>query len=82
MRIRLLNDITTLVMGHPTTVVGSKANTEKFDMMLLLSTSVSLSIRPLMATAQHYTTIGLIPGAVLTPAYWAAGEWDIISDAQ
>ena len=36
MRIRLLNDITILVMGHPATAVGSKANTEKFDMIVVI----------------------------------------------
>ena len=36
MRIRLLNDITKLVMGHPATAVGSKANTEKFDMIVVI----------------------------------------------
>ena len=36
MRIRLLNDITILVMGHPATAVGSKANTEKFAMIVVI----------------------------------------------
>ena len=36
MRIRLLNDITILVMGHPATAVYSKANTEKFDMIVVI----------------------------------------------
>ena len=36
MRIRLLNDITILVMGHPATAVGSKANTEKFDVIIVI----------------------------------------------
>ena len=36
MRIRLLNDITIFVMGHPATVVSSKANTEKFDMIVVI----------------------------------------------
>ena len=36
MRIRLLNDITILVMGHPAMVVGSKANTEKFAMIVVI----------------------------------------------
>ena len=38
MRIGLLNDITIhaiLVMGHPAKAVGSKANTEKFDMIIV-----------------------------------------------
>ena len=36
MRIRLLNDITISVMGHPAAAVGSKANTEKFDMIVVI----------------------------------------------
>ena len=36
MRIWLLNDITIVVMGHPATALGSKANTEKFDMIVVI----------------------------------------------
>ena len=38
MSITLSNDMTIglLVMGHPATAVGSKANTEKFDMIVVI----------------------------------------------
>ena len=36
MRIRLLKDITILNIGDPATAVGSKANIEKFDMIVVI----------------------------------------------
>ena len=74
MRIRLLNDITILVMGHPATAVGSKANTEKFNVVIV--NQCSTINQTANDDGSALATIVLIAGAVLTPAYsyWAAGE--------
>ena len=76
MRIRLLNDITILVMGYLATAVGSKANTEKFDMIVVIVNQCSTINQTANDDGSALATIVLIAGAVLTPAYyyWAAGE--------
>ena len=74
MRIRLLNDITILVMGHPAMAVGSKANTEKFDMIVVIVNQCSTINQSANDDDSPLATIVLKAGTVLPPAYWAAGE--------
>ena len=75
MRIRLLNDITIPVMGHPATAVGSKANPEKFYMIdVVIVNQCSTINQTANDDDSPLATIVLIAGAMLTPAYWAAGE--------
>ena len=71
---KLLNDITILVMGHPATAVGSKANTEKFDMIVVIVSQCSTINQTANGDSSALATIVLIAGAVLTFAYLAAGE--------
>ena len=61
MRIRLLND---------TTAVGSKANTGKFDMIVVIVIQCSTINQIANDDGSALATIVLIAGAVLTPVYW------------
>ena len=70
----LLNYITILVMGHPPTAVDSKSNTEKFDMIVVIFNQCSTINQTANDDGSALTTIVLIIGAMLTPAYWTAGE--------
>ena len=71
MRIRLLNYITNtiLVMGYPATAVGSKENTEQFDMIVVIVNRCSTINQIANDDGSALATIVLIAGAVLTPAY-------------
>ena len=72
MSIKLINDITILVMGHPATVVGSKANTEKFAMIIVIVNQCSTINQTANGDGSALAKIVLIAGTVLTSAYWAA----------
>ena len=54
--------------------VGSKANTEKFDMIVVIVNQCSTINDTANDDGSALATIVLIAGAVLTTAYWAAGE--------
>ena len=64
-------------MGHPATAVGSKANTEKFDMIVVIVNYCSTINQTANddGPALHHNRFNSLPNAVLTPAYWAAGEY-------
>ena len=61
-------------MGHPATVVGSKANTEKFDMIIVIVNQCSTNNQTTNddGPALHHNRF--ITWRWLHPAYWAAGE--------
>ena len=61
-------------MGHPATAVGSKANTEKFDMIVVIVNQCSTINETANDDGSALATIVFIAGAVLTSAYLAAGE--------
>ena len=61
-------------MGHPATAGGSKANTEKFDMIVVIVSQCSTINQTANGDSSALATIVLIAGAVLTFAYLAAGE--------
>ena len=74
MRIRLLNDITIVVMGHPATTVGTKANTEKFDMIFVIvnqCSTVNHTANDGGPTLQHDR---FNSWCLAYLCYWAAGE--------
>ena len=60
--------ITILVMGHLTTAFGSKANTEKFDMILVIVNQCSTINQTTNDDGSELATIVLIAGAMLNPA--------------
>ena len=60
--------ITILVMAHPTTGVGSKANAEKFDMIVVIVNQCSTINQTANDDGSALATIVLIAGAVLTLA--------------
>ena len=57
-------------MGHPATAVDSKANTRKFDMIVVIVNQCSTINQTSNDHGSALATIVLIAGAVLTPAYW------------
>ena len=61
-------------MGHPATAVGSKANTEKFGMIVVIVNWCSTINQTANDDGSALATIVLIAGAVLTPAHWASRE--------
>ena len=60
--------ITILVMGHLTTAFGNKANTEKFDMSVVIVNQCSTINHTTNDDDSELATIVLIAGAMLNPS--------------